>query len=398
MGDQMKLTDKAVRALPAPTKGNVIAYDATVKGFGARVTAGGSRAFVLNYRRRSDGTERRYTIGAFPDWSVVAAREEAKRLKRDIDLGADPVGEHNAARAAPTVNDLADRFEAEHLPRLRPSSARDYKSVLTCHVRPALGRRKVAAVAFADVDTLHRDVTKRSGLYRANRVIAIASKMFALAIRWGMRTNNPCKGIERNTEQQRRRYLSGAETERLFKALAAYRDQDAADYFRLLLLTGARAGETLAMRWQDVDVEAGTWTKPASTTKTKLNHSVPLSAPARQLLAARSRTSEWVFPGRSGQHRSAGIKYSWARICEAAKISGLRVHDLRHSFASQLASAGIGLHVIGGLLGHSEPKTTFRYAHLVDDALRAATERAGAAFAASMGGGADVLSIKDRRR
>src|SRR5215204_7561809 len=130
-----KLTDKGVKALLAPEKGNRITYDSEVSGFGLRVTAAGARAFVLNYRRRADGLERRWTIGGFPEWTTGAARDEAKRLKRLIDGGADPVGEHKTDRAAPTVADLCDRFGEESFPRLRPATARDYGIVIRKYIK-----------------------------------------------------------------------------------------------------------------------------------------------------------------------------------------------------------------------------------------------------------------------
>jgi integrase len=372
-----RLTDRTVKGLPRPEAGNRIYYDDLVSGFGCRVTAAGARAFVLNYRRRGDGIERRYTIGSFPDWTVAGAREEAKALRRAIDAGGDPVGDLRSEREAPTVNDLCDRFVAEYLPRKRPSTQKTYGQQITSEVRPALGRLKVANVVFADIDGLHRAITKRGRKYRANRVIALLSCMFTMSIKWRMRADNPCKGIERNDEAKRKRYLTGAELERLSAALSKYADQDTADIFRLLLLTGARSGEVLSARWADIDLETGVWTKPGATTKQRTDHVVPLNAPARQLLAERAQdNSEYVFSGRNGGHR-AYVKDAWAQICKAAKITGLRIHDLRHSYASILASSGVGLQAIGALLGHTQPQTTHRYAHLFDDHLRQATERVG---------------------
>jgi integrase len=374
-----KLTDRIVKSLPVPDRGNQIAYDEDVKGFGARITAAGGRAFIVNYRRKSDGRERRWTIGSFPDWGTGAARDEAKRLKRLIDGGADPVGEHEGDRSSPTVADLCVRFEAEYLPRKRPWTQKSYRQQIAADILPVMRRLKVAAVTYSDVDRLHRDIGKRAPTH-ANRVLALLSKMFSLAIRWGWRSDNPCRGIERNQEQKRRRYLSGDELARLTVALAAHRDQQAANIVRLLLLTGARRGEVLAAEWNQFDLETGTWSKPGATTKQKTDHIIPLSAPVRQLLADRLKErdrSEYLFPGRLGGHRR-DIKDAWAAICKSAGITGLRVHDLRHSYASHLANAGFGLHIIGSLLGHTQPATTHRYAHLIDDPLRAATERAGA--------------------
>jgi integrase len=374
-----KLTDAIVKRLPAPVAGNDITWDAAVTGLGARVTAAGHRAFVLDYRNRA-GRKRRYTIGAFPDWSVTGAREEARRLKREIDAGGDPLAEIAAERGAPIVNDLIERFIEEHVSRKRPHTQYDYKGVIEKHIRPALGRMKVTEVAWADIDALHRRVTKAGRATQANRVVAVASKMFALAIRWKMRPDNPTKGIERNAEQKRKRYATPTELKRLIDALDRPDDPQAADIFRLCMLTGCRVGEAMAARWDDIDLRGGKWTKPGSTTKQKADHTVPLSAPAKQLLAELQRrtNSQWVFPADSAPGHRVAVQKSWLAVCKAAKIVGLRIHDLRHSFASQLVSSGASLPLIGSLLGHSNPVTTHRYAHLFDDPQRAAVERVGA--------------------
>jgi integrase len=358
-----------------------------VRGFGCRVTAAGARSFILNYTTRA-GRERRYTIGGCGDWSTTAARAEAKRLRQLIDQGADPLATIEAEREAPTVGDLCDRFEREHLPRLRASSAADYRRIIESHIRPALKHLKVAEVAYSDIDSLHRRITARGHLHRANRVIAVLSKMFSLSIRWRMRSDNPVRHVERNQETKRKRYLRSDELERLTQALAAHPDQQAANILRILLLTGCRRGEALAMRWADLDLAAGVWTKPGSTTKQRTDHVVPLSAPVRQLLteiAEKGPPSEYVFPGQGGAGHRVNIKRDWHQLTKAAAISGLRVHDLRHSFASQLASGGASLPLIGALLGHSNPTTTHRYAHLFDDPQRAAVERVGAVIAAAAG-------------
>lgn len=160
-------------------------------------------------------------------------------------------------------------------------------------------------------------------------------------------------------------------------------------------MTGARKSEVLSARWADFDLHSGTWTKPGATTKTRTEHIVPLNAPARQLIAEREQAdSEYLFPGRRSGHR-VEIKANWRRICKAAGIAGLRIHDLRHSYAAQLAGAGVGLHTIGRLLGHTQAQTTLRYAHLADDPLRAATERAGAAIVGKRS--AKVLPLRGGR-
>jgi integrase len=391
-----KLTDGNVRSETAPDSGNRITYDQDVKGFGVRVTTSGGRAFILNYRRKSDGRERRWTIGSFPDWSTGAARDEAKRLKRLIDGGADPVGEHQSERTSPTVADLCARFEAEYLPRKREYTKRSYRQQIAADILPKMHRLRVAAVTYSDCDRLHRDISKRAPIL-ANRVIALLSKMMGLAVRWNWRTDNPCRGIERNQEQKRKRYLSGDELALLTASLAEHEDQQAANVVRLLLLTGARKGELMASTWDQFDLEKGIWTKPGATTKQKTDHVIPLSAPSRQLLAKMHKAraeSGYLFAGRLGYRRE--IRKSWLAICKAAGIEGLHVHDLRHSFASSLAGAGFSLPIIGALLGHTQPITTARYAHLQDDPLRAATERAGALLSGQPS--ADIVPLPGHRR
>jgi integrase len=373
----LKLTDKLIRTLERPAAGNRITYHSAVAGFGVRITAGGARSFILNYRVKATGLERRHTIGSYPDWSIAAARKWTAELKREVDKGGDPLGEIRASREAATVADLCTRFEAEHVDKLRARTQADYLGAIRNDIKPAMGKLKVAAVEFEHVERLHRKISQRAPV-RANRVAAILSKMFALAIKWRMRPDNPCKGVERNREHARKRYLTSDELARLTNALAEHPDQQSANIFRLLLLTGARRGEVLSATWDQFDLKEGLWSKPATSTKQKTPHQIPLSAPARQLVASLPNEGEWLFPGRSGGQRRINIDQSWARLCKAAGLVGLRIHDLRHSYASTLVSAGFSLPVIGALLGHSQPQTTARYAHLFDDPLRKATERAGA--------------------
>lgn len=379
----MRLTNRTVAALPLPAWGYRVSWDDELGGFGCRVTAAGSRAFVLNYYRRSDGRERRYTIGGFPEWSAAAAREEAKRLKREIDGGADPVGAYQETRNAPTVADLAARFENDYVPRKRPSTQRVYRQQIRTDILPALGRAKVAAVSHSDIDAFHHKLSARAPTH-ANRVLAVLSKMFSLAVRWGWRTDNPCRGVERNQEEKRHRYLTAAELSRLSTALTKLPDQGAANAVRLLLLTGARRGELLAARWTDINMETGVWIKPGATTKQKTQHRVPLSEAACRLLAEMRDDAddgvEWIFPARGGGHRPH-INEAWIRLRKAVGIPDARLHDLRHTYATALASSGLGLPVIGALLGHTTAQTTLRYSHLMDDPLRAATERASAVLA-----------------
>ncbi len=402
-----RLTDKLVKELPTPPSGNRITYDADLPGFGVRVTSAGARAFVLNYR--AGGRERRITIGQHPAWSVRAARERAGELRRQVDSGADPMAERHADRAAPTVNDLADRFEAEHLPKRRPATARDYQGLLRLHIRPQLGKIRVADIRHADIERLHQSIAETAP-YRANRAVAVLSKMLSLAVKWEMRPDNPARGVERAPEEKRERFLTPAEIARLGDVLATHPERTSANAVRMLLLTGARRGEVLGATWSQFELSAGTWVKPASVTKQARLHRVPLSAPALALLVEmrveadkeneRRRREElpeliYLFPGKEGQPL-AEVKRFWASVTRRAGISGARLHDLRHTYASVLASSGLSLPIIGALLGHSQPATTARYAHLLDDPLRAATERAGAVITGTGNGGEVVRMPRGR--
>ena len=278
------LTDAIVKRLPIPAAGNRITYDPSVPGFGVRVTAAGQRAFVLTLLTTGQGASGATPSAASPTGPLPARARRPAGSSVPIDQGGDPLAEIAAERGAPTVNDLIERFLEEHVSRKRPHTQYDYRNVIERHIRPALGRMKVAEVTWSDVDALHRKITKAGRATQANRVVAVVSKMFALAIRWKMRADNPAKGIERNAEHKRKRYPSADELERLTAALDQHADQQAADIFKICLLTGARVGEAMAARWADFDLTAGIWTKPGSTTKQKTDHVVPLSAPAKQLL------------------------------------------------------------------------------------------------------------------
>jgi integrase len=392
------LTDSKVKRLPAPTDGRhyELHFDDRVTGLAVRVTEAGSRSFILSYRT-STGRQRRYTIGSCDDWTVGAARDHARELKKRIRTeDHDPLAELAAGRSAPTVADLCERFAEEHLPKLRESTRGDCLSLIKREVLPAMRHIKVADVTHADCDALHRKITKRGKLHQANRCASLMHKMLAHAVRWGWRQENPATGIVKNPEEKRQRYLQNGELERLMSALGRMEDQQAAAIIRLLLLTGARSHEVLSMRWDQVDFESGTWTKPGATTKQKTTHRVPLSPAVLGLLACIERgASEFVFPGTGKTKHRESVRKSWDKLMRDAKIVGLRRHDLRHSFASILASSGASLHVIGQMLGHSQPATTHRYAHLLDEPLRAAAARV--AGVVERGQSAEVKGMRRRR-
>jgi integrase len=403
-GSSQRLTDSIARkALPA-ARGSAILWDAEVKGFCLRVSPGGSKSFMLDYR--AEGRQRRMTIGSYPDWSVAAAREAAKGMKREVDLGRDPMGERHEERAAPTVADLWERYREEHLPTKAARSRKDEIMMWDNIVLPRFRKMKVAAISHEDIDAFHRDVTHVRGTpVRANRIVEVLRKAFNLSIRWKWRTDNPASGVRRNSEERRNRYLNKMEIAALARALQDHSEPVSANAIKLLMLTGARRGEVLGATWAMFDLDNGIWTKPSAHTKQRKLHRVPLSGHAIRLLLEIKETAKGphVFPGEEDKPLT-DIKRTWVSVCKKAglvekvekktrkgqvvrdrlgnpvmiEVPNVRLHDLRHSFASILVSGGASLPLIGQMLGHTQVQTTQRYAHLFDDPMRKAAEMVGA--------------------
>ncbi len=260
-----------------------------------------------------------------------------------------------------------------------PNSVRNDRAMLQNIILPKLGRKKVEAVTRRDIESIH--VAMRDRPYQANRVLALLSKMFNLAISWEWRTDNPAKGIERYHEDKRDRYLGDDELRRLCGALDRSPNQRAANAIRLQLLTGSRLGEVLTAEWTEIDFDRGVWTKPSHHTKQKRAEYMPLSPQALALLSemqeAADPESPFLFPGDAPGKPLQETKKFWRATMQDAEIAHYRRHDNRHTFASHLVSGGLSLEIVGRLLGHTNPATTKRYAHLADDPLRAAASRFG---------------------
>ena len=376
----IRIIDKTVRELEAPQKGSKITYDDRTKGFGVRVNAAGNRAFILNYYFK--GRERRITIGSYPEWSVVAARKQAEDYRRQVFQGTDPLETREQLRSAPTVKDMFQRYCSDHLPKKSARSASDDKSMWVNIILPQLGPKKVEDLRFTDCERLHRKVSLDRPT-RANRVIEVLRKALNLAIQWGWITTNPAVGIQKNVENKRSFYLSGDQISDLLCALDVHPQKASAAAIKLMLLTGCRRGEALNARWDQFDGGLRIWTKPAATTKQRLEHRVPVSKAVTGLLSDRipTSTSPYIFAAQNGAPLT-DVKRTWAAVCKTAKLDQLRLHDLRHTFASLLVSQGQSLPVIGAMLGHTQTQTTARYAHLFDDSLANAAELVSLAVSA----------------
>ncbi len=370
-----KLTKRFVDLLQ-PTDKDRFEWDDELPGFGVRVKASGVKSYIIQYRQ--EGQSRRLTLGRHG----VLAAEEARKLARaqlgNVARGEDPAIERREARKAPTVKHLADDYLERHArPNKRPSSVKDDISMLEGTVLPALASKKVKDIGRRDIETLLLGLKETP--YRANRVRALLSKMFALAVAWEWREFNPVQGIPKYQEEKRERWLREDEIQRLSKVLTIHPNQRAANVIRLLILTGSRKSEALNATWDQFDLTRGDWIKPAHTTKQKRREHVPLSENAMVLLkdmhAARSSDSPYLFPGEAQGRPLNCIKKFWEEVRALADIKDCRIHDLRHTFASHLVSSGVSLPIVGRLLGHTQPQTTQRYAHLADDPLREAANR-----------------------
>jgi integrase len=378
---KQKLTKSVVESLTCGSEEFVI-WDSALPGFGIRVKPSNVKSYVVQYRNRKTGASRRKTIGQHgPLLTFHKAKERARIVLADALKGNDPVADDRTVRDAPTMRQLAaDYLEQHAVPKKRPRSVKNDRSMIDRIILPRLGSKKVAAIQSRDVHSLH--VSMKQTPYQANRLLALLSKMLSLAVKWGWRSDNPVRGIERFQEEQRERWLSDGELIQLLSVLVAHPNQRAANAVRLQLLTGARLGEVLKARWSDFDLERGVWTKPSHHTKQKRTEHIPLSGPALTLLTdmrAKAEPQETnLLPGNASGRPLQDIKKFWKVVTAQAGIANYRLHDNRHTHASHLVSSGLSLEIVGRLLGHTNPTTTKRYAHIADSPLRAATERFGA--------------------
>lgn len=366
---------------------DLVFWDENLPGFGLRVKPSGARSYIIQYRSRRTGASKRMTIGQHgPLLTFHQAKRQARTMLADVMRGLDPAEEKRSLRDAPTVRELADDYIERHaVPNKRPKGVRDDQAMLDKVILPRLGRRKVSAIGRRDIEALHLEHADRP--YRANRLLALLSKMFSLAIEWGWRSDNPVRGIKRFQEQKRDRWLNDNELARLWRILEEHPNRRAAGAIQLQLLTGARLGEVLSAERTAFDLDRGVWTKPAHQTKQHRTEHVPLSPQALDLVAAildrEPAGLPWLFPGKVPGQPLKDVKKFWRSVMQKAGIEGYRRHDNRHTYASHLVSGGLSLEVVGRLLGHTSPETTKRYAHLADDPLRRATEMFGAKFVKS---------------
>jgi integrase len=403
-------------------------WDTALSGFGLRVGHTGTKTFFVRYRPKGTGRtgpKRFYTIGKYGPLTPDQARNRAKEVLGQVAAGQDPAVALAEARHAITIADLAARYLQEVELKRKEATADLYKGYLDRYVIPEIGRLKAETISRASIAKLHMKIGKHHPV-AANRTLAVVSSMFAFAEKRDLLPVghiNPAKGVEKFPETPRERYLTTEELERLGSAIREAETSGipwevdeakptakhvpkndrqtvispfAAAAIRLLLFTGCRLREVLDLRWSEVDFERGMLHLPDSKTGKK---SVVLNAPALAVLAALPRAGDYVIAGDNPTQPRADLHRPWRIVSHRAGLNGLRIHDLRHGFASVGAGSGLGLPIIGKLLGHRSTDTTQRYAHLDADPLRRASNTIGVTIAAALDGrpSGDVVRLKGAR-
>ena len=381
-----KLTKRVVDATEIREREYFI-WDEDLPGFGLRVLPSGRKQYIIQYRagRRS----RRISLGPSSVLTCEQARSRAITIIAATKNGDDPAARRDADRRAITVKELAERFEREHIDlRLKPSTAKGYKRMLERFVLPRLGNHRVTEVTRADIAQLHHDLRHIS--YDANRCLEMISKMFNLAEMWGLRPDgsNPRKHIKKYPEEKRERFLSQAELKRVGEVLREMQQESielpsSIAATRLLILTGCRLGEIMTLKWDHVDIPGKALRLPDSKTGAKVVH---LGKPAVEILEKIDRVegNPWVIVGTKPGARLTDLQPFWQRVRARTGLKDVRIHDLRHTFASTAVAAGQGLPMIGKLLGHTQVQTTARYAHLAADPIKTAADQVAGNIAAAM--------------
>ena len=367
-----KITKRTVDALVAHERERVV-WDDEIKGFGLRVHPTGRKVYIVKTRYR--GRPVKVTIGPHGPVTPAQARTRAAEIISEARAGRDPAAWNRPATKAPIMREIGKRFLEEYVPDYcKPSTAEEYRRSVKLFIDPRIGKLRVPDIQRSDIAALHHSM--RSTPYQANRTLGVLSKMFNLAEVWGWRRDgsNPCRHVRRYKERQRERFLSPQETARLGEVLREAEEEipSAVAAFRLLLLTGCRMSEIRDLRWEYVKDDC----LELPDTKTG-GRVVPLGPEARTVLSSipREEGSPWVITGRVPGSHLTDLQRPWRRIRKRAGLDDVRIHDLRHSFASRALALGESLTMIGKLLGHTQVQTTARYAHLARDSIRTAAAR-----------------------
>lgn len=384
-----KITKRTVDTLEATSGRPSFLWDDALTGFGVKALPTGGKRYFIKYRAGGGGRgaqQRWFTLGSHGQITANEARSMAQQALAAIARGSDPQQEKLERRTAATLTDLWERFTAEHLPQRKPTTRYEYALQWRQTLAPKLGKAPVAGITRSQVDRLHKSLS--STPYRANRVIALLSRLMTLAEMWELRPQgtNPCLHVTRFRESPRERYLSAEELQRLGESMEAMVtgreiNSSAVHAIQLLLMTGARLNEILRAEWSWVDQERRVLALPDSKTGKKPVFLGDASLIVLERQRVFSGGSRFIFPAARGEGPMINLRKSWQRICDRAGLPDVRLHDLRHTAASIAVGQGASLPIIGRLLGHSQAQTTQRYAHVSADPALSAANALGAAVA-----------------
>ncbi|MES2252451.1 MAG: tyrosine-type recombinase/integrase [Pseudomonadota bacterium] len=373
-----KLTKRIVEST-SPQEKDILLWDSELKGFCCKITPVGKRSYMLFYRT-ADGRQRKPLIGAHGAITCEQARDIAQKWLSEAAQGKDPSAEKKALRSSPTIKELSLKYMVEYAPHKKASSSKEDQRLWDKQILPVLGSFKVASLTREDILKFHHSLKQTP--ITANRVLSLLSKTLNLAELWEFRPDhsNPCRHVKKYAENKRERFLSQEEITRLMSVLdeEEKEDKELPSVFRairLLILTGCRLNEVLTLRWSEVDLKNQCFNLSDSKTGKK---TVYLAPAAIQVLNSipRMEGNPYVIYGKKDGAHLVGLQKPWTRIREKADLN-IRIHDLRHTFASVAASNGLSLPIIGALLGHRQTQTTQRYAHLVGKVLLDACEMIG---------------------
>ena len=372
---------------------DTVFWDRELTGFGMRAYASGAKVYVA--QTRGPGGPKRVTVGRHGVISADQARRRAALIIARVKAGEEPIAAPMAPRTGPTVAELAARYLEEHMAvHCKPGTTVRCRRVIRKYILPDFGEVPLAAVERKHVTEMHYKLCDVPAM--ANRVVATLSRMFNQAEAWGLAPegSNPCRFLVKYKERRRERFLTEEEFRRLGRLLSEAAAEggvsaQAATAIRLLMLTGCRRNEILTLRWEDVDLDEGELHLRDAKTGPR---AVPLSPPAATLVAGLPHDpgNPWVFPGKKPGACLTSVDALWHRVRARAGLDDVRLHDLRHSFASRALALGESLPMIGKLLGHSQVETTARYAHLARDSMQASAARIAASI------GADLLHANYR--
>ena len=369
-----KLTKRFIESICSLKDKELLVWDSEVKGFGIRIFPTGRRTYFVQYRNSAAKT-RRQKIGQHGVITADQAREEAKIILGDVCKGSDPSALRKDKRAMPLFAEFSDEYlRAYAKGNKKEKTYKEEERILKSTPLKRFRDFPIDKITTKDLQQLHQEFFEKP--YQANRIRSLLHTMFNLAIQWELLSINPVTSIQKYREEKRSRWLNDEEVRNLWVVLDSYKNQNIANIFRLLLLTGARRGEALKATWSEFDLKKGIWTKPSHNTKQAKMEHIPLSSQAVDLLKEMKKLkgdSVFLFPGRVPNQPIKEIKNAWATIRRAAHIEDVHIHDLRHTYASHLVSSGLSLSIVGKLLGHTQASTTQRYAHLADEPLRKAT-------------------------